>query len=134
MSQAISIGMLDDAIKKELEQYGSNIHEKVKKQVKESANELKKETKDNAPMGNRSDHYKNHIKVKKLSETEEEAIYLWYVDGNKGRLTHLLEDGHRTNRIRNGKAYTRAYHFVSNATTKVEKVFVKKVEDIVRNG
>lgn len=92
--------------------------------------ELVTKTKETAPIGNRKKHYKDNIKYRKLYENSRGAAYQWYVGGSDYRLSHLLENGHVT---RNG-GRTRATHFIRNACEPIIKNFIKKIEEVIKNG
>lgn len=131
----ISASEVANAINNELRLYSTSVTDSVKEQTKESMRDLVKITKANAPRSkNGKKQYFKSIKSKKTNESAFDVTYTWYVDKPNYRLSHLLEKGHKTRRIRNGKSYTKAYHFIANATNEIEADFVKKVEEILKNG
>lgn len=131
----ISVSELSNAIDSTLKIYSSDVTNAVKVQARKSMRDLVKRTKAEAPRSeNGVNQYYKSITSKKTAETEFDVSYLWYVKGSNYRLSHLLEDGHKTRRIRNGKEYTRAFKFISSATKDIEKDFIKKVEEILKNG
>ena len=131
----INVNELAEAIGTTLKTYSSDVTDAIKVQTKNSMSDLVKQTKANAPRSkNGKKQYYKSITSKKTDESEFDVEYTWYVKAPNYRLSHLLEKGHKTRRIRNGKEYTRAFHFISNATNDVEKDFVKKVEEILKNG
>lgn len=131
----ISVGEIAKTMDTTLKMYSSDVTNAIKVQTKKSMSDLVKETKSTAPRSkNGIKQYYKSIASKKTNETEFDVTYTWYVKGSNYRLSHLLEDGHKTRRIRNGKEYTRAFKFISNATKDVEKDFIKKVEEILKNG
>ena len=75
---SIQIGELGDAISRELTLYNERIIEGIKKEAQKSAKQLVKDTKATAPVGNRSKHYKDSIKCKKLSENNRSVQYVWF--------------------------------------------------------
>lgn len=130
----ISIDNLSKEIDSTLKMYCSETTEKIKKQTKESMNDLVKSTKKDAPRGKRKKHYYSSIKSKKTFESEFDITYTWYVDNSNYRLSHLLEDGHKTVRVKNGKSYTKAYKFISKNASIVEDDFLRKTKEILKNG
>lgn len=131
----ISVNEIAKTIDGTLKTYTSDVTNAIKDQTKSSMRDLVKKTKADAPRNpNGKKQYYKSIKSRKTAESEFDVTYTWYVDKPNYRLSHLLERGHKTRRIRNGKEYTRAFHFISNATNEVEKDFVKKVEEILQNG
>lgn len=130
MSKSIGINQLGDAIAKELTLYGQHIIDGVKKEAKKSMKDLVEQTRATAPVGNRSKHYRDSISSKKLSENDRSVSYLWYVKGSDYRLSHLLEKGHAT---RNG-GRTRGTHFIQNASDPILEAYLKKVEEVIKNG
>ena len=131
----ISASEIAKAIDSTLKMYNSEVTNAIKEQTKQSMSDLVKQTKSDAPRSkNGKKQYFKSIKSKKTAESEFDVTYTWYVDKPNYRLSHLLEKGHKTRRIRNGKSYTKAYHFIANATNNVESEFIKKVEEILKNG
>lgn len=131
----ISANELSDTITKELKQYTTDVTKSIKKETAESANKLKKLTKSDAPRSKKNKaHYVDSITIKKIYESEFDATWIWYVKKPNYRLSHLLENGHKIVRVKNGKSYTTAYHFIANSRSVMEKEFVKNVERILKNG
>ena len=87
----ISIENLATEIEGILENYNKTIVEGVKSETKKAMRQLVKGTKQDAPVGNRYQHYKDSIASKKVVESEDGLIMRWYVKGSDYRLTHLLE-------------------------------------------
>lgn len=127
---SIPIGQLGEAISKELTLYNDRIIEGIKKEAEKSVKQLVKDTKATAPVGNRSKHYKDSIKSKKLSESNRSVVFVWYVDGPNYRLSHLLEKGHAT---RNGGRVA-GTHFIRNASEPILEDYQKAVEEVIKNG
>ena len=127
---SIPIGQLGEAISKELTLYNDRIIEGIKKEAEKSVKQLVKDTKATAPVGNRSKHYKDSIKSKKLSESNRSVVFVWYVDGPNYRLSHLLENGHAS---RNGGRVP-GTHFIKNASEPILEDYQKAVEEVIKNG
>lgn len=130
MGASISIDQLSAAVDKELTLYSKNVIDGLKKQAEASMGRLVQETKSTAPVGHRRRHYKDSIKSRKESESDQAVTYVWYVDGSDYRLSHLLENGHA---LRNGGRYS-GTHFIANAYNPIEEEYVSKCEEIVQNG
>lgn len=130
MNRTIGIEDLGDAIKKELTIYRENVTEGIKQEAKSSMSRLVKTTKATAPVGNRQKHYRDSIKSKKVSETDREVTYLWFVDGSDYRLSHLLENGHAN---RDG-GRTPGTHFIQKASEPILEDYLKAVEEVIKNG
>ena len=126
----ISIDQLGDTINKELTLYNESVIEGIKKEAKKSIKQLVNDTKATAPVGNRSKHYKDSIKSKKTAENDRSIEYTWYVAGSDYRLSHLLEKGHAT---RNGGRVA-GTHFIKNASDPILENYIKKVEEVIKNG
>ena len=127
---SIHIDNLTQAIDRELTLYSNNVIAGVKKVAKKSASDLVKRTKETAPVGNRSKHYRDQIASRKLEESERSITYQWYVKGPDYRLSHLLENGHAT---RNG-GRVEGTHFISKASDPILKKYEQAVEEVIKNG
>ena len=130
MSTTISTNQLSDAIAKELNIYGKNVIDGVKKEAKKSMSQLVKDTKATAPVGNRQNHYRDSIKSKKTDESDRGVEYTWYVDGSDYRLSHLLENGHA---LRDG-GRVEGTHFIKKASGPILEKYIKAVEEVIKNG
>lgn len=127
---SIQIDNLAQAIDRELTLYSNNVISGVKKVAKKSASDLVKRTKETAPVGNRSKHYRDQIASRKLEESHRSITYQWYVKGSDYRLSHLIENGHAT---RNG-GWVEGTHFISNASDPILQAYEKEVEEVIKNG
>lgn len=130
MSKSITSDQIATAINRELTLYGEKVIVGVKKEAKNYMNQLVKETKATAPVGNRSKHYRDSITSKKMDENNRSVTYLWYVAGSDYRLSHLLEKGHA---LRNG-GRTAGTHFIQNASDRILREYIQAVEEVIKNG
>ena len=73
----IKITKLSPKMQEILNQYSSKVTKKVKVLAKETAIDLTKKTRKEAPTKTRE--YKRHISYEKTKETNTTAIYTWYV-------------------------------------------------------
>lgn len=130
MSKSITSDQIATAINRELTLYGEKVIVGVKKEAKNYMNQLVKETKATAPVGNRSKHYRDSITSKKMDENNRSITYLWYVAGSDYRLSHLLEKGHA---LRDG-GRTAGTHFIQNASDRILREYIQAVEEVIKNG
>jgi hypothetical protein len=121
---------LEGAIQRELTLFSKEVTEKLKNEAKSHMDQLVKETKETAPVGNRQKHYRDNISSKKTKEDSFGASYTWYVKGSDFRLSHLLENGHA---LRDG-GRVEGTHFIQKASDPIIADFVEKVEEAIRNG
>lgn len=127
-NQRIQIDQLNEAIAGVLDEYNKEVVTDLKKVTKQAMNELVKTSKETAPVGNRSKHYKDSISSKTLSENDRGITKLWYVKGSDYRLTHLLNNGHA---LRDGGRYP-GTKFLSNAVDAVVADYKQKIEEVVQ--
>lgn len=128
----VPVDDLSDAVNVTLENYNKLVIKGTKEAAKQYMDQLVKKTKETAPS--RRPRYKNHITSRKEWESAVGIEYIWYVKGSEYRLSHLLENGHRTRRKRNGKARTQGTHFIQNATDLIIEDYISAVEEICENG
>lgn len=126
----VTIDGLAEAITEELTIYSKSVTEAVKNEAKSHMKDLVKKTKATAPVGNRKKHYRDNITSRKVEENSRGAEYQWYVKGSDYRLSHLLEKGHAT---RDGGRVP-GTHFISNASEPILADYVKRVEEVIKNG
>ena len=127
---SISVEQLSEAIARELTLYSKSVINGVKKEAKKSMDQLVKDTKATAPVGNRQKHYRDSIKSKKTGENDRSVNYTWYVEGADYRLSHLLENGHA---LRNG-GRVEGTHFIKNASDPIIEQYIQAVEEVIKNG
>lgn len=130
MSKTIGVDQLGEAIARELTIYSDNVIEGIKNEAKSHTKQLVKNTKETAPVGHRSKHYRDSITSKKTMETDRSIEYTWYVKGSDYRLSHLLEKGHAN---RDG-GRTPGTHFIQNASDPILEDYLKAVEEVIKNG
>ena len=130
MSKVIEIDALASEIQGILDNYNSQIVKGVKKETKRAMKDLVANTKADAPVGKRKQHYKDSITSKKVIENNDGLIMRWYVKGSDYRLTHLLENGHAT---RNG-GRTKAFKFVSKNVDRIETWYLPALKGVIENG
>lgn len=125
----ISIDSLDSEIMSQLNGYNQAITESIKKQTKKSMKQLVDTTKDTAPVGKRSEHYKDSISSEKVSENAQRVVYRWYVKAPNYRLSHLLNNGHA---LRNGGRY-KGTQFIDKAYNQTVQDYHKFIEEAIQH-
>ena len=113
-----------------LTEYNESVIDGVKKNTKQAMNDLVKNTRATAPVGNRSKHYRDNISSRTERETKDALIKQWYVKGSDYRLTHLLNNGHA---LRNGGRYP-GTNFLGKAVDVIIAWYTNKIEEVVKNG
>ena len=135
----IKITQLSPKLQEILNKNAATITNKVKGLAKDTAVELTKNTKKDAPTKTRE--YKKHITYKKTKETSTSAVYTWYVKDPEYRLTHLISKGHRLvvgtgpgNKIPKEVGKTKSNDYLSRNVIEAEKKFVKGVKEIIEKA
>ena len=126
----IQIDELNSAMTEILTEYNESVIDGVKKNTKQAMNDLVKNTRATAPVGNRSKHYRDNISSRTERETKDALIKQWYVKGSDYRLTHLLNNGHA---LRNGGRYP-GTNFLGKAVDVIIAWYTNKIEEVVKNG
>ena len=126
----IRIDELNEAISGTLNEYNETIVTGLKKTTKQAMNDLVKNTRETAPVGKRSKHYRDNISQKTMLEDDRGITKAWYVKGSDYRLTHLLNNGHA---LRNGGRYP-GTNFLGKAVDTIVAWYTKKVEEVINNG
>jgi hypothetical protein len=127
---AIQINELNEAIQNALEEYNKNVVTGLKKTTVKAMKDLVQNTKETAPVGKRSEHYRDNISSKTLRETEYGITKLWHVKGSDYRLSHLLNNGHA---LRDGGRYP-GTNFIGKAVDHILPFYEKEVEEVIKNG
>ena len=111
-----------------LTEYTKEITDAVKSETEKAMKELVDETNTTAPKNRPK--YSKSITSRTVSENARVLVKQWYVKPPEHRLTHLLNNGHQT---RNGGRVD-GTGFLSDAVDKVEKKYIKAVEEAVQNA
>lgn len=127
---AIPIDDLNKAIRDALEDYNDSVVTGLKKNTKKAMKDLVDNTKATAPVGERSQHYRDSIASKTVSESQYGVTKLWYVKGSDYRLSHLLNNGHA---LRDGGRYP-GTNFIGNAVDRILPWYLKEIEEVCKNG
>lgn len=88
----VKIENMAEEIMKGLEEYSDMATDEVKKEVRKTANNIKKDIQANAPLGE-TKKYSKSWSVKTMKETSN-SIELVVHSRNRYQLAHLLEKGH----------------------------------------
>lgn len=125
------IDNLAETVNDVLEDYNQKVVNETKSESQKAMDELVAETKATAPVGKRRrGHYRDSITSDVDEETAMKLVMVWYVKGSNYRLSHLLNNGHA---LRDGGHYS-GTKFITTAHDKIVQNYVKKIEEIVRNG
>lgn len=88
----VKIENLADEIMKGLLEYADMASEEVKKEVRKTGNKIRKDIKENAPVG-KTGKYRDSWSVKTQKETAN-SLEVVVHSKNRYQLAHLLEKGH----------------------------------------
>lgn len=121
---------LNKAIQNALKEYNHEIVNGLKRQTNSAMKDLVANTKATAPVGNRTDHYRDSIASKTLKETQYGITKIWYVKGSDYRLSHLLNNGHA---LRDGGRYS-GTNFIGKAVDHILPFYLQKIEEVIKNG
>lgn len=113
---------LSKLIEGELTAYAKKSADVVKQAVKETADEVKNEISEHAPVGT-TGKYAKSWRSKKTAETDTSVTYTVHANKDGYRLAHLLEFGHLT---RSGTR-TRAFPHIKPAEEKGAQILEEKI-------
>ena len=130
MATKVSVDGMAAAIAEELKLYSDKVTKGVRSETDKAMDNLVKETKATAPVGNRSHHYKDSI----TSKVTKNDLYFyektWYLNGSDYRLSHLLNNGHA---FRDGGRYP-GTKFITKAHISIIKDYEKAIEEVLKDG
>ena len=139
INNKISITQLSTEIQDILNKNAATITNKVKILSKNTAEELTKNTKKDAPV--KTGEYKRHISYKNTKETSTSATYTWYVKDPEYRLSHLISNGHKLvvgsgphNKVPLERGETKSNDYLRKNVENAEKNFIKGIEEIIKNA
>ena len=124
MSRTVSIGEMADAIMEDLQEYADAASIDVKAAVRKSANTVKRQIGEKAPVG-KTGRYAKSWRVKTTEENSQKLIQTVH-SPKRYMLAHLLEKGHAK---RNG-GRTRAIPHIAPA----EQAGVEQLESLIRRA
>lgn len=128
-STKIKGNALSSTIATHLQIYSGTVTDGIKKQTKQSMSKMVKLTKAQT-FKRDTEEYRSSISSRLLRETARGVTYQWYVKAPHYRLSHLLEDGHV---MKDGGRF-KGYGFISAATETVREEYLRKIEEVIRNG
>lgn len=128
----IAVTELADQMTEILKSYGEEVDHIVDEKARSTMKELVRTTKKDAPVNTRSQgkHYKDQISSRTLKSDTHKKSYLWYVNGDKYRIAHLLNNGHA---LRNGGRVPGDNHITRNAQIAIE-TYEREVKEAIQNG
>lgn len=131
----ISVDALVSKISEELTYYQRSVIDKaMTEETKKAMSDLVQKTKDTAPIGKRTKHYKDSITSKVLHKSDlgygVRYRELWYVKGSDYRLSHLLNDGHAK---KNG-GRVEGTKFITKAADEIETAYLENLKQAIENG
>lgn len=124
MSRTVSIGEMADAIMEDLQEYADAASIDVKAAVRKSANTVKRQIGEKAPVG-KTGRYAKSWRVKTTEENSQKLIQTVH-SPKRYMLAHLLEKGHAK---RNG-GRTRAIPHIAPA----EQAGAEQLESLIRRA
>ena len=124
MSRTVSIGEMADAIMEDLQEYADAASIDVKAAARKSANTVKRQIGEKAPVG-KTGRYAKSWRVKTTEENSQKLIQTVH-SPKRYMLAHLLEKGHAK---RNG-GRTRAIPHIAPA----EQAGVEQLETLIRRA
>lgn len=130
MAELIKVDELNAAIMESLENYNQAVVKGLKKTTTRAMKDLVDNTKATAPVGKRSEHYRDSISSRTVSETQYGLSKLWYVKGSDYRLSHLLNNGHA---LRDGGRYP-GTNFIGKAVDVLIPLYLAQIEEVLKNG
>ena len=124
MSRTVSIGEMADAIMEDLQEYADAAAMDVKAAVRKSANTVKRQIGEKAPVG-KTGRYAKSWRVKTTEENSQKLVQTVH-SPKRYMLAHLLEKGHAK---RNG-GRTRAIPHIAPA----EQAGAEQLESLIRRA
>lgn len=113
----------------ELNIYHDDIDKGMREVISDCSSEFVKDTKQDAPKGDRKKFYKS-IAKKNLLNKPHQYVDVWYVKDPEYRLTHLIKNGHAT--VNGGR--TKAQDFITPNYEKMEEKLDKGLKEVIENG
>lgn len=130
---AVSPEGIPEALSKYLMIYAQGIAEAVDELTEGTAKQLKKQIKSDSPK--RTGAYRRGWVSKTVSENRGNKTMIIY--NKKSGLPHLLESGHSFNHFRSDiepDGHIKGKPHISDNTDRLREKYLKKVEEIIRNG
>lgn len=132
MNKKIQADELTSEITKMLTEYTEEVTDIAKEVVEKVAEGTMQEVKSHITWKDKT--YSSNFALKTSFENKRNKRKTWYVKAPHYRLTHLLEFGHHTRRIKNGKAYTQAYPHVKYGDEYVRNNLEREMKEAIENA
>ena len=132
MSKKIKADDMSSEIVRMLTEYTEEVTDIAKSVVDEISQGTMDETKNHIEWKDKV--YSKNFALKKSFEDKRNKRNTWYVKAPYYRLTHLLEFGHITRRIKNGKARTDKFPHVRYGDEFVKNNLEKRLKEAIENA
>ena len=128
MSRRIPPIQLSDALGQMLEEYASDVTDRVNTVSEDTVKRLIKETKRTAPKA--EGDYRKALTFARVKGLFGDT-FIWHARGKEGRLTHLLVHGH--DMVRNGRVVGRVKGspFLERALSRLIPDYLRRVEGVL---
>lgn len=131
-NKKIQADELTNEITKMLTEYTEEVTDIAKQVVDKVAEGTMQEVKSHITWKDKS--YASKFALNTSFENKRNKRRTWYVKSPYYRLTHLLEFGHHTRRIKHGKAYTQAYPHVKYGDEYVKNNLEREMKEAIENA
>ena len=132
MRKKVQVDEMADTIVEWLTQYHEEVTDIAKGVVDKVSNEVMQEVKNHITWKDKE--YSNSFALRTSFEDKYNKRRTWYVKSPNYRLTHLLEFGHHTRRIKNGKAFTDKYPHVKYGDEYLYNNFEREMKEAIEDA
>ena len=134
-NKTIQANELASEITKMLTEYTEEVTDIAKQVVDKVAEGTMQEVKNHVTwLNHKVPYYQECFRLTTSFENKRNKRRTWYVAKGQHRLTHLLEFGHHTRRIKHGKAYTQAYPHVKYGDEYVKNNLEREMKEAIENA
>lgn len=128
----MTVDELEEALKKELEDYTEEVTDKIKDVVDKVADEANEEIKKRVNFKEHTGKYVKSFRIKTTYEDRYNKRNTWHVSNGQHRLTHLLENGHALVRGGRAKAFPHIKYGEELAKKRMEELTKEAIESVRR--
>jgi hypothetical protein len=128
MAEIVDTDQLTVELTKAVKDYTEDVSKAIDKEVSSTATKIKREIKQDSPVGDSDDHYKDGWSRK--TSRKDGVINVTIYNKDKSQLTHLLEKGHQ--KIGGGRVA--GIPHIKPAEDKYIPKMEKNIEDIIKSG